>query len=379
MAKKKYKAIELFAGIGGFRLACDNLGIKTIWANDIDSDAVKVYQDNFGEGSIIQGDINDLIETIPNHDILTGGFPCQPFSKAGKKQGIDDYRGTLFEVIVKIVQSRQPDFFVLENVNSLLFMQKGRHFRTILSALSDLKYKIEWRVLNALEFGIPQHRERVIIIGSKERKINESYFLSEDEIRTCKIEDLNRIAKHGYWEDIITSRKNFATWGMAYDGKFITYPVLEHIQTDICIKDILQEETEVDKSFYFTEDTLERIKSSVFVNRIYNYVHILYNQRGGARMGYSIFGTEGVAPTLTASTSRHYERYSVGNKFRRLTNVEYARLQGFPDNHCKAVSPYNQYKLYGNAVPHQIVELALSKIINNSFVTIVSPIRTLFD
>ena len=166
---------------------------------------------------------------------------------------------------------------------------------------------------------------------------------------------------------------------MAFDGNFITYPVQEHIQPNICIKDILQEETDIDKSYFFTEDTLERIKSSEYVNKKYNYVHILYNQRGGARMGYSIFGTEGVAPTLTASTSRHYERYSVGDKFRRLTNVEYARLQGFPDNHCKAVSPYKQYKLYGNAVPHQIVEYALSRIINNNFVTIVSPIKSLFE
>lgn len=372
-----YKAVELFAGIGGFRLACNHLSIDTVWANDLDARAVKVYKDNFGEDSIIQGDINSLIEDIPEHDILTGGFPCQPFSKAGKKQGIDDYRGTLFESIVKIVRLKQPKYFVLENVNSLLFMQNGRHFRTILAALTELQYKIEWRVFNAMEFGIPQHRERVIIVGTKERKTNESYFLNKEDRKFLKVEQIDRISRYNLWEDIITTKKIFSSWGMAYDGRYVTYPVKENIRPNICLKKILQDD--VPDSFDFTLDTLERIKSSVYVNKFYNYVQILYNQKGGARMGYSIFGTDGVAPTLTASTSRHYERYKVLDKYRRLTNVEYARLQGFPDQHCRAVSINAQYKLYGNAVPHQMVEYVLAKIVNDSCDTINTPLKTLFE
>ena len=96
-------------------------------------------------------------------------------------------------------------------------------------------------------------------------------------------------------------------------------------------------------------------------------------------MGYSIFGIDGVAPTLTASTSRHYERYCIGTAYRRLTNVEYARIQGFPDNHCKATSPYNQYKLYGNAVPPQMIEFVLYRIINNHYTEIEKQEFTLFD
>lgn len=374
---QSYKAIELFAGIGGFRLACDNLGINTIWANDIEPKAVKVYKDNFGENSIVLGDINNLISDIPNHDILTGGFPCQPFSKAGKKQGIDDIRGTLFEAIVNIVKYKKPQYFILENVNSLLFMQNGRHYKTILSALSDLGYKIEWRVFNAMEFGIPQHRERVIIIGSINGNTNESYFLYESDLRSLKSEELDRIARYDYWNDILSYKSKFAYWGMAYKGKFVTYPTKEHLRSNISLKAIL--ENDVPSMYDFTEDTLERIKESIYINKFYNGVQILYNQRGGARMGYTIFGTEGVAPTLTASTSRHYERYYVDGKYRRLTNVEYARLQGFPDQHCKAVSPYVQYKLYGNAVPHQIVEFALSQILNKRYIALHSPIKTLFD
>lgn len=358
MENKKYKAVELFAGIGGFRIACDNLGIETVWANDMDTNAVTVYRDNFGEDSIVQGDINTLIETIPDHDILTGGFPCQPFSKAGKKKGIEDYRGTLFETIVNVVNLKKPDFFVLENVNSLLFMQNGQHYKTILTALSGLGYKIEWRVFNAMEFGLPQNRNRVVIVGSKNGKPDESYLFNPEMDKHEGIE----------WNDISDKHSAFSGWGMAYGEKFVECDLHEYPVNGISLNDILEEN--VDESFYFTKDIEERISNSVYVNKLYKGVQILYNQKGGARMGYTIYGTDGVSPTLTASTSRHYERYKVGDRFRRLTNVEYARLQGFPDDHCKSIKKYDQYKLYGNAVPHQIVEYVISRIIKNEFVII---------
>ena len=122
---KRFTTIELFAGIGGFRVAADNLGLDTLWANDINKDAAKVYTDNYGSDRFVLGDINEHFDSIPDHDLLTGGFPCQPFSKAGKKLGVDDYRGTLFEAIVKILVKKHPSFFVLENVNSLLYMDNG--------------------------------------------------------------------------------------------------------------------------------------------------------------------------------------------------------------------------------------------------------------
>lgn len=368
--KNNINTIELFAGIGGFRLASDSLGLKTIWANDINVDAVKVYKDNFGDNSIVQGDINDLIESIPQHDILTGGFPCQPFSKAGKKQGVQDFRGTLFEAIVKILSTKQPSFFVLENVNSLLYLDGGKNYQTILAALSSLDYKIEWRVFNAMEFGIPQHRERIIIVGSKNRSICESYLLYPDEVESLDNKFKDRIAQWDIWEPIVetTRIKPFNEWGMAFNGKFTTMPIKQHINEGLTIKSILQDD--VGEEFDYTKETLKRIENSIKVDRFYNGVQIKYNQKGGARMGYTIFGTDGVAPTLTASTSRHYERYQIGDRFRRLTNVEYARLQGFPDNHCNAVKPYIQYKLYGNAVPHQIVQYALTRLTQNQFASI---------
>lgn len=118
----------------------------------------------------------------------------------------------------------------------------------------------------------------------------------------------------------------------------------------------------VDTQFDFTADTLERIKQSKPVNRYCNGVEILYNQDGGARLGYTIFGTNGIASTLTASTSRHYERYQVGDKFRRLTNIEYARLMGFPDDWCQVAKIYDQYGLFGNAIVPACVEWVCKRI-----------------
>ena len=365
MSTNKLKTIELFAGIGGFRIAADQNGLETIWANDIDSKAIAVYKDNFGKNSIIQGDIHNYINEIPMHDILTGGFPCQPFSKAGKKQGINDYRGTLFEVIVNILKQKQPRYFVLENVNSLLYMDNGKHFKTILSALADLEYKIEWRVFNATSFGLAQRRERVIIIGAKNIAFNDSYFIDKEDEQNIDSKTLSKIAQYNQWIPIEESKEKFKNWGMALNGSFISTNINERqYMPPKKLKDILEKNP--NSSFDFTENTLERIKDSQYINKFYNGVQILYNQSKGARMGYSIFGIEGTSPTLTASASRHYERYKVGNSYRRLTNVEYARLQGFPDNHCKAVSSYRQYKLYGNAVPPQIISYVLKRIINSN-------------
>lgn len=165
---------------------------------------------------------------------------------------------------------------------------------------------------------------------------------------------------------------------MAVGDKFVAVDVPERqYQPAKKLADVLEDNP--DPSFDFTEDTLKRIENSQYVNKYYNGVQILYNQAGGARMGYSIFGTEGTAPTLTASTSRHYERYRVGDTYRRLTNVEYARIQGFPDHHCDATSPYNQYKLYGNAVPHQIISHVMQRVFDNDHVVFTKQIIDMFD
>lgn len=368
------KTVELFAGIGGFRLACDELNIQTIWANDIDKKASEVYRHNFGESVHVHGDIKDFITDIPDHDLLTGGFPCQPFSSAGKKLGIEDARGTLFEQIVNILDKKKPKYFVLENVKRLLSMDKGSHFATIIESLSNLGYFIEWRVLNAINFGLPQHRERVVITGRIEQSIK-SYLCSRDDICTLNSKQINNISNYAMWNTIENHSTKFLNWGMAFSGKFCHAKVDSFSEKKPFVKlaNILEEKP--DRSFFFTKDTEERIKNSEKVDRFYNGVEILYNQKGGARMGYSIFGTAGVSPTLTCTTSRHYERYKIGNEYRRLTNIEYARIQGFPDQHCSSQSRYDQYSLFGNAVPPQMVKWVIERIIKDDHVFISSCIH----
>ncbi|MDM5179265.1 DNA (cytosine-5-)-methyltransferase [Massilia sp. DJPM01] len=364
MAKKQLKAIELFAGIGGFRLACDSKGIKTVFANDIKPTACKVYMDAFGAGELRIGDISDYLGEIPPHDLLTAGFPCQPFSSAGKKNGIRDPRGTLFEKIVEVLTVTRPRYFVLENVKRLLSMENGEHFATIIDKLSSLGYAIEWRLLNAMNHGLSQNRQRIFITGvqANGNPSGQVRLLSKSEIGFLPRGASSLLSDFANWPKITDHGKSFPTWGVAHDGHFcgVTIPSFSDAMPVIKLQTIL--ESEVAAEFDFTESTLSRLGQNTVIEKFVQGVEILSNQAGGARMGYTIFGTKGVAPTLTASTSRHYERYKIGDSYRRLTNVEYARIQGFPDNHCKVASIYNQYELIGNAVPPQMVEWVLDRL-----------------
>lgn len=360
----KLKSIELFAGIGGFRLASDEVGIETVWANDIDENAAKVYKKNFKTGDFVLGNIQDVKNEVPGHDILTGGFPCQPFSSAGKKMGIRDPRGTLFQSIVDILKAHRPKYFVLENVKRLLSMESGQHFATILSSLSELGYLIEWRVLNAINFGLPQNRERVVMVGIRDGLSAKTHLLSDLDLNDLDENLLPDIDAPNLWKSISRHGSCFENWGVAVNDKFISCEInsFSDASPKKKLKDVM--EKNVDISFDFTEGTKKRILGSERIDKYVNGVELIYNQGGGARMGYTIFGTSGNAPTLTSSTSRHYERYFVDGSFRRLTNVEYARLQGFPDGHCNGISVYDQYVLYGNAVPPPMVKWVLERVVN---------------
>jgi len=198
------KYVSLFAGIGGFDLALNRLGHECVYANDFDKYCKIVYDKNFKsrrfkgkarpngrqdifnerdksntrgtKGQQQQGvNIDNGLDTtpiqevptdsIPDHDLLVGGFPCQAFSIAGKRRGFDDTRGTLFFDIARILKAKQPRFFLLENVKGLLSHNNGRTFKTIISTLVELGYDLQWQVLNSKNFGVPQNRERVFIVG----------------------------------------------------------------------------------------------------------------------------------------------------------------------------------------------------------------------
>lgn len=169
--KKTIKFIDLFCGIGGFRFAITqaakryHVPIKCVLSSDIDIHANKAYKENFGE--IPQGDIRQITEKeIPDHDLLLAGFPCQPFSIIGDGKGFEDARGTLFFEIARILKAKKPKAFVLENVKRLVSHEGGRTLKRIMETLEEIGYEVNYKVLNALDFGLPQKRERAFIVGS---------------------------------------------------------------------------------------------------------------------------------------------------------------------------------------------------------------------
>ena len=180
--KKNLKFIDLFAGIGGFHTAFHNLGVKCVFASEIDEHARKTYMHNFKKHSpelfdsgYFNKDINSIenpARQIPDFDILTAGFPCQPFSQAGFKKGFEDTRGTLFFNIVQIIKEKQPKAFFLENVRGLLKHNNGDTFATIKKVIEeDLKYSFFWKIVKASDFGLPQHRPRLFMVGFKDKNI----------------------------------------------------------------------------------------------------------------------------------------------------------------------------------------------------------------
>lgn len=175
---KKYTFIDLFAGIGGFHIALSNVGMKCVYVSEKDKYARQTYENNFKSqhpdlfphhfvGDITQVDAVD----IPNFDILCAGFPCQPFSAAGKKKGFEDIRGTLFFDIARIIKEKQPKAFLLENVRGLLTHDNGNTFKVIEITLKELGYSVYYKVIKATDFNCPQHRPRIYIVGFKDTKI----------------------------------------------------------------------------------------------------------------------------------------------------------------------------------------------------------------
>jgi len=165
--------IDLFAGIGGFRYAIQNVGkkldvpVECVFSSEIDKECQRSYQENFGE--IPKGDITQIVaENIADHDILLAGFPCQPFSIIGNLKGFEDARGTLFFDIARILAAKKPAAFVLENVKLLVAHNKGKTIKRIMETLKELGYHTIYKVLNAIDFGLPQKRERVFIVGFRQ-------------------------------------------------------------------------------------------------------------------------------------------------------------------------------------------------------------------
>ena len=205
------KTIDLFAGVGGIRLGMEQAGFTTVFSNDFDVKCQMTFDLNFSDPSMTCESIDDLdFDSIPDFDVLTGGFPCQPFSVAGKRGGFKDERGNHFFTIARLIDLRRPTAFLLENVKGLLTHDGGDTFNTILETLYKLGYSIHWKVLNSKVHGnIPQNRERLFIIGFKHEKHASKFHFPEPETLTATYED--------FLEDKVDS-KYFIQESKVYDA-----------------------------------------------------------------------------------------------------------------------------------------------------------------
>lgn len=296
------EAIELFAGVGGFRLGLERSTIEVVWANEWDKYAAQTYNKNFG-GLIDTRDITTIpTSDIPTHDLLVGGFPCQAFSVAGKRAGFNETRGTLFFEIARILADKKPQHLLLENVKGLLSHDSGLTFQIILGVLADLGYSVEWQVLNSKDFGVPQNRERVFIIGHFGNKCSRQVFplgISNQK----NIEQLNGQVHQDY--RVYDPAGLSPTLASNRGGGSATHPQIAIRQP---LRFLDRNQKNIEGNYAFTVDA---------------------SNTGGLL---------------------------VENRIRRLTPLETERLQGFPDNYTEGVSETQRYKQMGNAVTVNVIE-----------------------
>lgn len=313
-ANPKFKFIDLFAGIGGIRLAYQNLGGKCVFTSEWNEQAKRTYEANFGE--VPFGDITKISETeIPDHDVLLAGFPCQPFSIAGvsKKNALgrahgflDETQGTLFFDIARILKYKKPKAFMLENVKNLRSHDKGKTFMVIENTLKELGYSVHAQVLNGKYF-VPQHRERIIIVGFR--------------------------------EDIYEGLENF---------QFPKMPEPQKVFKDILETDVDEKYTLTDHLWKYLRDYADKHKAK------------------GNGFGFGLTDLNGISRTLSA---RYYKDGSEvlipqqGKNPRRLTPRECARLQGFPDEFIIPVSDTQAYKQFGNSVTVSLIQAVAKQLV----------------
>lgn len=317
--KKNLTIADFFAGIGGIRIAFEKEGFVNVFSNEIDDFACKTYEVNFGENP--KGNITKLkISEIPDHDVFLAGFPCQSFSIAGRKLGFEDIRGTLFFDIARILKGKKPLAFLLENVKNLKTHDKGKTFKIIKNTLEkDLNYKIFAEILNAKDFGLPQNRERIIIVGfRKDMKILEFEFPKTNGIKKKLSEILEKNVPLNYF----ISKKRYL--GMQNHKK--------------------------------------------------------RHERRGHGFGYRVLDPDGVAGTIVVGgmgrernlvidresfeklRKEKYVELKNDDAVRYLTPREYARLQGFDDSFKIPVSNAQAYKQFANSVPIPMIRAVARKI-----------------
>lgn len=304
---KGLKFIDLFAGIGGFRIALESLGAQCIYSNEWDRYAQEVYANNFGH--IPEGDITKVDEkTIPNHDILCAGFPCQAFSISGKKLGFEDSRGTLFFDVARIVKEKKPKVVFMENVKNFATHDKGKTLQVVRATMEELGYRFYQKVLNSVDYGVPQKRERIYMV--------------------CFRNDLNI--------------------------KDFTFPkpfeLSKHVEDYL-----LQDEKLVNHLYVDRPDTyFNNIEDNKYSNKS---IRLGIVNKGG--QGERIYSTKGIAITLSAYGGGVFAKtggYLINGKTRKLHPRECARIMGYPDSYQLASSPTQAYKQLGNSVVIDVLQ-----------------------
>ncbi len=309
--QKKWRTIDLFAGIGGIRLGFEKAGFETVFANDFEERCKITYDTNFNTCKLVVEDITKIEpEDLPEFDFLLGGFPCQPFSVAGYREGFKDKkgRGNLFFYIAQIIEKRQPMGFLLENVKNLKGHDGGKTFKIIEKTLTDLGYYIKSKILNSMEYGnVPQNRERIYIVGFKSKKHYDNFIFPEKKKRTVKV-------------------------------------------TDLLEKDIPE------KYYYNDKPLYEKIKDDITEEgKVYQW-----------RRKYVRENKSGVCPTLTANMGMGGHNVPIikdKKGIRKLTPLECAHLQGFPkDFKLPNLADSALYKQLGNSVTVTVIEAIAKEI-----------------
>lgn len=327
--KGDFTFADLFAGVGGIRLAFDNIGGECVFTSEWDSYAQKTYSENFPGGHAINGDITQIHEDdIPDHDVLLGGFPCQPFSIAGvsKKNALgrahgfaDATQGTLFFDVARIIAKKRPRAFMLENVKNLQSHDKGRTFDVIHRTLrDDLGYQVFFKVIDGAHF-VPQHRERIIIIGFRDPVIFD-------------------------WDMVDLQEKGLHKLG------------------EILHKRVGEPLVETDGNNYYDHSKRKVLDKYTLTDNLWAYLqnYKKKHQAAGNGFGFGMVTPSSVTRTLSA---RYYKDGSeillsqgIKKNPRRLTPRECARLMGFPDSFRIPVSDTRAYKQFGNSVVVPVME-----------------------
>ncbi len=319
---KNIRFTDLFCGVGGIRLGMEKQGFECVFSCDINPECQKTYFENFND--MPKGDIHLIDETkIPKHDILCAGFPCQPFSISGKQKGFNDTRGTLFFEICRIISHCKPQVVFLENVKHLVYHDHGNTLDVILGQLKQLGYHVSWKVLNGSDYGVPQNRERIIIIGCKEEKFD---FSKVKKMSRKKLVDfLDAIGEFEYLDPneytLLEETKQQPGSGLIFAGyrnksirKVGVRPGTEH---------------------------LSRVHKQP--NRI-----------------YSVYG---IHPTLPSQeSSGRFFILTEDNRVRKLTLNECWRIMGFPETYKKISSSGEQYKQLGNSVCVPMISAVASEV-----------------